>query len=80
MSQVQSWRSPVLLISGDDDRNVDFTETISLYKALEQARVPVSAFVLPNEVHSFLRFDSWTQVIDRTANFLLEHLAEGQHQ
>ncbi|HMH30311.1 MAG TPA: prolyl oligopeptidase family serine peptidase [Steroidobacteraceae bacterium] len=75
LSQVRTWRSPVLLISGDDDRNVDFVETISLYRALEDAHVPVSAFVLPNEVHSFLRFSSWTQVIDRTASFLLAHLS-----
>jgi dipeptidyl aminopeptidase/acylaminoacyl peptidase len=75
LSQVGTWRSPVLLISGDDDRNVDFAETISLYRALEDAHVPVSAFVLPNEVHSFLRFSSWTQTIDRTASFLLAHLS-----
>jgi dipeptidyl aminopeptidase/acylaminoacyl peptidase len=76
LSQVRTWRSPVLLISGDDDRNVDFAETISLYRALQDAHVPVTAFVLPNEVHSFLRFSSWTQTIDRTASFLLAHLSK----
>ena len=74
MSQVSTWRSPVLLISGDDDRNVDFAETISLYRALEEAKVPVSAYVLPNEVHSFLRFSSWTHVAEQTASFLMLHL------
>jgi dipeptidyl aminopeptidase/acylaminoacyl peptidase len=77
ISQISTWRSPVLLISGDDDRNVDFAETISLYRALEDAQVPVSAYVLPNEVHSFLQFSSWTQVIDRTVSFLLAHLGVG---
>src|SRR5665213_4280811 len=74
LSQVSSWRSPTLLISGDDDRNVDFAETVTLYQALENAKVPVEVYVLPNEVHAFLRFNSWLDVVDRTGRFLLDHL------
>jgi dipeptidyl aminopeptidase/acylaminoacyl peptidase len=75
LSQVAKWRSPTLLISGDDDRNVDFAETVTLYRALQEAKVPVEVYVLPNEVHDFLRFSSWVSVIDRTGGFLLDHLA-----
>src|SRR6185312_12263031 len=34
MAAVDTWKSPVLLIQGDDDRNVPFTETIRLTEAL----------------------------------------------
>src|ERR1019366_10725215 len=30
MASVRTWRSPVLLIHGDDDRNVNFSETVTL--------------------------------------------------
>jgi hypothetical protein len=30
MSSIATWRSPVLLIQGDDDRNVPFSQTVSL--------------------------------------------------
>lgn len=34
IASVKTWRSPVLLIHGDDDRNVNFTQTIHLVEAL----------------------------------------------
>ncbi|MEJ2185275.1 MAG: prolyl oligopeptidase family serine peptidase [Gemmatimonadota bacterium] len=34
MASVDTWRSPVLFIQGDDDRNVPFTETITMAHAL----------------------------------------------
>ncbi len=34
MSSIATWRSPVLLIQGDDDRNVPFSQTVSLARAL----------------------------------------------
>ena len=36
MASVKTWRSPVLLIHGDDDRNVNFSETVTLVAALRQ--------------------------------------------
>ncbi len=38
LSSVATWRSPVLLIQGDDDHNVDFSETVRLAQALARAR------------------------------------------
>jgi dipeptidyl aminopeptidase/acylaminoacyl peptidase len=31
---VKTWRLPVLLIHGDDDRNLSFSETVCLVEAL----------------------------------------------
>src|SRR5207245_10341075 len=36
LASVKSWRSPVLLIHGDDDRNVPFSESVNLAEALRR--------------------------------------------
>ena len=40
MSSIATWKSPVLLIHGDDDRNVPFHETVILVEALRKQGVP----------------------------------------
>lgn len=70
VSSLDSWRSPVLLIHGDDDRNVSFAETVTLVEALRERGVEVEQLVLPDEVHSFLRRRSWLEVYRETADFL----------
>jgi dipeptidyl aminopeptidase/acylaminoacyl peptidase len=54
MSTIDGWRSPVLVIHGDDDRNVSFIETVALVDALRKRGVHVEQLVFPDEVHSFL--------------------------
>jgi dipeptidyl aminopeptidase/acylaminoacyl peptidase len=76
LAHVSTWRAPTLLISGDDDRNVEFEETIALAQALQSAGVPLETLVLPNEVHDFQRHESWLEVIARTSGFLIDHLTE----
>ena len=73
-SQIASWRSPVLLIQGDDDRNVRFNQTVDLAGRLTKAGVPFEELVLPNEIHGFLRHDSWLKADAATARFLEEKL------
>ena len=36
MAFVKTWRSPVLLIQGDDDRSVQFNQTVMLADALDK--------------------------------------------
>jgi dipeptidyl aminopeptidase/acylaminoacyl peptidase len=66
---IDSWRSPVLLLQGDDDRNVDFHQTVDLARRLEKAKVPHEVIVIPDEIHGFLRFDSWLRAESATAEF-----------
>jgi dipeptidyl aminopeptidase/acylaminoacyl peptidase len=70
LSAVPHWRSPVLLIHGDDDRNVDFSETVRLVAALRDAGVDYNELVFPDEIHGFLRHDSWLKAYAATAGFL----------
>ena len=56
-----TWRSPVLLIQGDDDRNVRFHQTVDLARRLQQRGVPFEELVLPDETHDFMRYASWVK-------------------
>jgi dipeptidyl aminopeptidase/acylaminoacyl peptidase len=68
-SMIGRWKSPVLLIQGDDDRNVDFHQTVDLARRLEKAKVPHEVVVLPDEIHGFLRWASWMRAEKATAAF-----------
>jgi dipeptidyl aminopeptidase/acylaminoacyl peptidase len=74
LAHVKGWRSPVLLVHGDDDRNVSFAETVTLAEALRKQGVILEQLVLPDEIHGFLRHDSWLQVFRASADFFDRHL------
>ena len=78
LSAVATWRSPVLLIQGDDDHNVDFSETVRLAEALRERGVDYQELVMPDEIHDFLRHASWLKAYQTTADFLDAHLRAGQ--
>jgi dipeptidyl aminopeptidase/acylaminoacyl peptidase len=71
---VAKWRSPVLLIHGDDDRNVMFEQTIDLANRLTERGVPFEEMVIPNEIHGFLRHASWLKADKATIEFLTRKL------
>ncbi len=74
MAGVKTWRSPVLLIHGDDDRNVNFSETITLANALRQQGVYFEQLILPDEIHGFLRHVSWLRGYHAAADFFRRKL------
>jgi dipeptidyl aminopeptidase/acylaminoacyl peptidase len=69
MASVKTWHSPVLLIHGDDDRNVNFDQTVSLAAALRRQGVYFEQLILPDEIHGFLRHESWLRAYRATADF-----------
>lgn len=69
VSDLSKWTGPVLLIHGDDDRNVLFQQTTDLAEKLRDKKVPVEILVLPDEVHGFLRYDSWSRVYTAAKDF-----------
>jgi len=75
VSAIGQWRSPVLLIHGDDDRNVDFSESVRLAESLRAAGVEYSELVFPDEIHGFLRHETWLKAYAATAAFLDAKLA-----
>jgi dipeptidyl aminopeptidase/acylaminoacyl peptidase len=76
LAWVDDWRSPVLVIHGDDDRNVHFSQTVRLVEALRERKVEVEQLILPDEIHGFLAWSSWVSVFQATADFFDRKLAK----
>jgi dipeptidyl aminopeptidase/acylaminoacyl peptidase len=76
VSSLGGWRSPVLFVHGDDDRNVPFSESVTVAEILRQKGVSVEDLVLPDEIHEFLLHRSWVRAYGAAAEFLERHLKE----
>ena len=74
VSSVANWRSPVLLIHGDDDRNVRFSQSTDLVRRLAAAKVPFETLVIPDDTHHFLRYANILTVDKAAAAFLERQL------
>ena len=74
MASISTWRSPVLLIHGDDDRNVAFHQTVMLVEALRKQNVDFDELIFPDEIHGFLTEKRWLEAYHATADYLAKHL------
>ena len=75
MAFVDGWKSPVLLVHGDDDRNVQFGQTVTLTDALRKRKVEFEDLIFPDEIHDFLLFRHWRESYEAAARFLDRHLS-----
>ncbi len=67
---INGWKSPVLFIHGDDDRNVPFSETVHIIEALRSQKVYFEQLIFPDEVHSFLLYKSWLKAYEAAFDFI----------
>ncbi|MDH3270319.1 MAG: prolyl oligopeptidase family serine peptidase [Gemmatimonadota bacterium] len=74
ISEIENWTSPVLLIHGDDDRNVDFSQTVGLVQALRAHDVEYELIVFPDDVHDSLLFHRWIEAFEASDDFLTRKL------
>ena len=74
MADLSHWRSPVLLIQGDDDPDVQFNQTVMLADALRRRGIPMQLLMFPDEVHDFLLYRTWLSAYQATSKFFLKHL------
>jgi dipeptidyl aminopeptidase/acylaminoacyl peptidase len=74
IAAVPTWKSPVLLIHGDDDRTVAFHQTVDLKRRLEDKGVRVEELVLPDDVHDALLWRNWKTSITAMARFFEQEL------
>jgi len=65
VASVATWRSPVLFIHGDDDRNVAFQQTTDLVEKLRDQNVVFEELIIPDEIHDLLRWNDWVRAFDR---------------
>ncbi len=74
IADVKTWRSPVLLIHGDDDRNVAFQQTVDLAEALRARGVTIEQLIFPDEIHDFLLYEHWIEAYRAATDFLERNL------
>ncbi|MBZ5497213.1 MAG: prolyl oligopeptidase family serine peptidase [Acidobacteriia bacterium] len=70
IATIDKWTSPVLLVQGDDDRNVQFSQTVGLVQLLRAKNVHYELIVFPDEVHDFLVFQRWLKTFNAADDFL----------
>jgi dipeptidyl aminopeptidase/acylaminoacyl peptidase len=73
---IATWKSPVLLIHGDDDRNVEFSQTVDLLQRLRAQKVHVEELIYPDEIHDFLMWKSWIKAYRATEEFFGRELVK----
>jgi dipeptidyl aminopeptidase/acylaminoacyl peptidase len=76
IADVAKWKSPVLLIHGDDDPEVAYAQTPVLAEALRARGVHVEEMIFPDEVHSFLLHKDWLAACERATEFFERELQE----
>jgi dipeptidyl aminopeptidase/acylaminoacyl peptidase len=75
IAAIDTWKSPVLIIHGDDDRNVAFQQTTGLVQLLRQRDVYYELIVLPDDTHETLLHSRWLSLFDRMDTFLKRFLS-----
>jgi dipeptidyl aminopeptidase/acylaminoacyl peptidase len=76
VASVSTWKSPVLFIHGDDDRNVPFSQTTDLAERLKKQGVNFEEIIYPDEIHDFLMWKSWTNSYKAMGEYFDKHLKQ----
>jgi dipeptidyl-peptidase 4 len=71
---IGNWKSPVLLLHGDDDRNVAFSQTTGLVQLLRAHNVEHELIVFPDDVHDSLLYKRWVYTFERASEFINRHI------
>ena len=70
VSSVLTWRSPVLMIHADDDRNVRFSQTVDLVQRLRARGVELEEVTIVDDTHHFMRHENQKRVNALIAEYL----------
>ncbi len=74
MATIDKWRSPVLIVHADDDRNVAFGQSVELIQGLRKNGVETEQLIIPNEIHDLLRHQSWVDFFTAADDFFKRKL------
>jgi dipeptidyl-peptidase-4 len=66
---IDGWKSPVFLVHGDDDRNVDFAQTVGLVALLRARNVYHELQVIPDDLHESFYHENWINTFNRMSDF-----------
>ncbi len=69
VSSLSTWKSPVLLIHADDDRNVRFSQTVDLARRLAAQGVDYEELIVVDDTHHWMRHANQRRVDAATAEY-----------
>jgi dipeptidyl-peptidase 4 len=70
IAEIDKWKSPVFLVQGDDDRNVNFAQMVGLVQLLRQRDVYYELTVIPDDLHESMVDSRWINTWTRMGEFL----------
>ena len=74
IADLDTWKSPVLFIHSDDDRNVNVSQTSVLIRRFEEKGMPYESVLIPGDTHHWMLWENMVRVGNLTADFLKKHL------
>jgi dipeptidyl aminopeptidase/acylaminoacyl peptidase len=78
IAAIDSWKSPVFLVHGDDDRNVDFAQTVGLVQLLRARNIHHELMVIPDDLHESMFHGIWMDTWNRITAFLHRFVRDRQ--
>ena len=69
IAYVDTWKSPVLLIHADDDRNVGFAHSVDLAQRLERRGVEYEVLAIPDDNHHWFLHRNLLKISRATIDF-----------
>lgn len=76
VSYINTWKSPVLMIHADDDRNVRFNESVDLINRLEKQQVPYETIMIADDTHHWMKWENAVTVYGAVADFFVRKLKQ----
>ncbi|GAB2539498.1 S9 family peptidase [Spirosoma aerophilum] len=74
VSSVSNWTSPVLIIHGDDDRNVRFSQSTDLVRRLDKQGVSMETLVIVDDTHHWMKHSNALKMGAATADYFKRKL------
>ncbi len=74
VSAVSGWTSPVLIIHADDDRNVQFNQSVDLIRRLDKQKVPYETLMIVDDTHHWFRYSNAIAVYQSVADYFIKTL------
>ena len=74
VSWVPQWKSPVLFIHADDDRNVRFAQTVDLVRRMAARGLDYEELVIVDDTHHWMRHSNQLRVNAAIAAYLEKKL------
>ena len=79
IATIEKWRSPVLVVQADDDRNVPSQQATELIEGLRSHNIEHDQILIPNEIHDLARYSSWMRLFNAADVYFEKHLQMSSH-